>query len=134
MGIIAPHIEDAKSVEEVVRHCYYAPLGERSFPGAWPQFSYDSVQADIAVESLNRSTAVIAMIESQAGLDALDEIAAVPGLTAIHIGTNDLCQDLGIVGQLDHPKVIDIYRDVNATCRKRGVPVGAGGCPASQPL
>ena len=36
------------------------------------------------------------MIESRAGLDALDEIAATPGLDGLYIGPNDLCFALGL--------------------------------------
>jgi len=127
MGIIAPHIENAQRLEDVIRHSYYSPMGERSFPGAWPQFCYDKVDANTATESLNTSTAVIAMIESKAGLREIEEIASVPGLTALHVGTNDLCQDLGITGQLDHRMVIDIYEEILSIGKKYSVAVGAGG-------
>jgi len=127
MGIIVPHVEDAGVLDKAARHCYFSPMGERSFPGAWPQFCYDKTDPIEAAETLNASTAVIGMIESRAGLDNIEEIASVPGLTALHIGTNDLCQDIGIMGQLDHPQVLEIYEQVVAIGKKHGLAVGAGG-------
>ena len=70
---------------------------------------------------------VVAMIESQTGLDAVEDIAAVDGLDMILVGANDLSVGLGIAGQMDHPKVHDAYLRVIKACQANGVSVGIGG-------
>ena len=48
------------------------------------------------------------------------------------IGTNDLCNEMGITGQFDHPNVRDAFLRTIAACRKHGKHVGVGGL-ASRP-
>jgi 2-keto-3-deoxy-L-rhamnonate aldolase RhmA len=67
------------------------------------------------------------MIESPQGLENCEAIAAVPGIDALLIGTNDLCLEMGIPGKFDDPRVADAYRKVIAACRKHGKFPGMGG-------
>ena len=43
------------------------------------------------------------------------------------VGTNDLCNSLGVPGQLDHPSVREAYEHVAAGCRAKGKHLGVGG-------
>jgi 2-keto-3-deoxy-L-rhamnonate aldolase RhmA len=54
-------------------------------------------------------------------------IAAVPGIDVMLIGTFDLTAEMGITGQVPHPKVVDAYARVGAACRKHGNVLGMGG-------
>lgn len=49
-----------------------------------------------------------------------DAIAAVPGVDCLLIGSNDLCTEMGIPGQLRHPSLPDAYRSVADACRAHG--------------
>jgi 2-keto-3-deoxy-L-rhamnonate aldolase RhmA len=44
----------------------------------------------VATKLLNETTMVFCMIESQKGLDNLEEIAAVPGVDVLLVGCSDL--------------------------------------------
>jgi len=74
------------------------------------------------------------MIEGAEGLERVDEIAAVEGVDILFIGTNDLCADLGIDGQFDHPKVRDAYARVIEACGKHGKHTGVGGLAGNPDL
>ena len=80
-----------------------------------------------AIEQLNSSTLVVVMIETAGAVDAVEEIAAVPGVDVLLIGTNDLCADMGIPGQFDHELVAAAYRKTIAACQAQGKHVGMGG-------
>jgi 2-keto-3-deoxy-L-rhamnonate aldolase RhmA len=56
----------------------------------------------------------------------------VDGVDMMLIGTNDLCNEMGITGQFDHPNVRDAFLRTIAACRKQGKHVGVGGL-ASRP-
>ena len=56
-----------------------------------------------------------------------DAIAAVNGVDVLLMGTSDLTAELGISGQMGHPKVVDAYEKVIAACRKHGKFAGMGG-------
>src|SRR5690606_13732798 len=72
----------------------------------------------------NRDTAILLMIEGQGGLDALQEIAALPNLDGIFIGPMDLSHALGVPGEMGHPKVVDAIRSVVAACTAKGITAG----------
>jgi 4-hydroxy-2-oxoheptanedioate aldolase len=132
LGIIAPHVQSAEDAKAVVRAAKYPPLGERSLAGMLPQLHYRTLPAAEANQLLNDATMVIAMIESPEGLAAVNEIAAVPGVDILFIGTNDLCSSLGVPGQFDHELVHDAYRRTLEACRAHGKVLGVGGL-ASRP-
>jgi 2-keto-3-deoxy-L-rhamnonate aldolase RhmA len=68
----------------------------------------------------NADSILMAQIESQAGIDNIDEILAVPGIDVAFIGPNDLTQSLGISGQFDHPTYIAALDRIMAAASKSG--------------
>lgn len=132
IGIIVPDLHSAQDAKAVVNAVKYRPLGERSYPGVAPQLKYSSMPVAEACRQLNDATMIVAMIESTAGLAAIDEIAAVPGIDILLVGANDLCAESGVPGQFDHPLVGDAYSRTLAACRAHGKVLGVGGL-ASRP-
>jgi 4-hydroxy-2-oxoheptanedioate aldolase len=127
MGIIVPGVESADEARALVRAVKHAPLGGRSLAGAAPQLNYRTLPPDRVVRELDQASMVVAMIESQAGLDAVEDIAAVDGVDMLLVGANDLSVALGIAGQMDHPKVHDAYLRVIKACQANGKSIGIGG-------
>ncbi len=50
------------------------------------------------------------------------------------IGSNDLCSEMGITGQYDHPKLKDAFARTIEAARKVGKHVGMGGLAARDDL
>ena len=126
-GIVVPHVDDVETARRMVRNVRYPPLGKRSLYGALPQVGFEAHPVGELLEALNRSTFLVLMIESAEGAEAADEMAAIDGVDALLIGTSDLTAELGIPGQLDHPRVVEVYEKVLAACRKHGKHPGMGG-------
>jgi 2-keto-3-deoxy-L-rhamnonate aldolase RhmA len=127
MGIIVPGVESAEEARALVQAVKHAPLGERSLAGAAPQLHYRTLPADQVVRELDQASMVVPMIESQAGLDAVEEIAAVDGVDMLLVGANDLSVELGVAGQMDHPRVHEAYLQVIKACQANGKSIGIGG-------
>lgn len=127
MGVTVPDIESAAQARQVVARCKFEPAGERSIGGGLPHLQYRSWPQPEVVEVMNETTTVFVNIENLAALEAIDDIAAVPGLDVLMIGTNDLCAAFGVPGQHGHKLVRDAYRKVIAASRKHGKTVGVGG-------
>lgn len=124
-GLLLPRIDTPEQLREVMKSTKYYPKGERilNLRGAHTDYLRSSDPAEqIAV--LNSETLTIAMVETQTSLDALPEICAVEGLDAVMIGPDDLSQDLGVPGQLKHPKMEAATERVIAVCEEAGVPWG----------
>jgi 4-hydroxy-2-oxoheptanedioate aldolase len=132
MGVITPHVRSAEEAREIVRYAKFTPQGERGAGGALPHYHYRSFPSAVVNQAMNDATMVVVMMETVAALDHVEEIAAVDGVDMMLIGTNDLCNEMGITGQFDHPNVRDAYLRTIAACRKHGKHVGVGGL-ASRP-
>jgi 2-keto-3-deoxy-L-rhamnonate aldolase RhmA len=127
MGIILPGVQSADEARALVSAVKHAPLGKRSLAGAAPQLNYRTFPPDQVVQALDETSLVVPMIESQAGLDAVETIAAVDGVDMLLVGANDLSVELGVAGQMDHPQVDGAYRRVIDACRAQGKAIGIGG-------
>lgn len=127
LGVIAPHVNSADEAREVVRNAKFPPLGNRSVTVGLPHLRFTSWEPLAARQALNDATVVITMIETPEALSHVEEIAAVDGVDILMIGTNDLCAELGIDGQFDHPLVADAYARLIRACQLHGKTAGVGG-------
>ena len=126
-GIVFPHVEDAQEALRAADACRYPPVGKRSMGGGLPQLGFAPMPVGEQARIANEETLVVVMIESPQGVANAEEIAAVKGVDALLIGTNDLCFEMGIPGQFNDPRVAEAYKKVIAACRKHGKFPGMGG-------
>lgn len=127
-GTIAPHLRSAEDAKVIVRAAKYPTLKKRSLAGMLLQLHSRTFLA----AELNDTTMVVTMFECAEALAAFDEIAVVPGIDILFIGTNDLCSSLGIPSEPDHELVRDGYRRAFAAYRTHNKTLGIGGL-ASRP-
>ncbi|MGN5478678.1 HpcH/HpaI aldolase family protein [Cupriavidus basilensis] len=73
-------------------------------------------------ERANRELMVVAMIEDREGVEAIEEIVAVPGIDMVLEGAIDLSQSLGVPADAQHPSVQAAIRRIAQACQARGVP------------
>ena len=85
--------------------------------------------APALAEAAERDSSVIAMIESAAGLAAVDQIAATPGIDMLMIGTNDLADGIGLRGQTQHPALLEAFRRIATAARDNLCGFGIMGLP-----
>lgn len=127
MGIVVPHVDDAETAARIASNCRYPPAGHRSMTGALAQLDFEAHPIPEVAEAVNAATLIVVMIETPQAVENADAIAAVAGIDALLIGTNDLCMEMGIPGEFDHEKVAEAYRRVVAACRRHGKHPGMGG-------
>ena len=127
LGIIAPHVGSAEEARAVVKACKFAPEGERSAAGNWPHVGYRPREPKVLRAAFNAATTVVVMLESPEAIERADEIAAVPGVDILHIGTVDLCDAIGRPAEYGHPEVMACHERVIRACQRHGKVAGAGG-------
>jgi len=128
-GVVVSHVDSAAQARRVVELCRFAPAGKRSLPSPLARFGFRMPPAVEMMRATEEATLVIPMIESAAGLAEAEAIAAVPGLDAIMVGTNDLAADLGLPGQLEHPAVRDAFARIAGAARANGLAFAVIGVP-----
>lgn len=131
-GVIIPLVGTAAQARAIVAATRFAPLGERGVtPGRAQGYGYS---ADITeyLATANEQTAVIVMIEDAAGVENVDEIAAVEGLDGLFVGPGDLAISLGCPGQPLHADMRSAYEAISVAARRNHIV--AGTFPASREM
>ena len=113
----------ARDLDHPVYDCLYIIAARRA-----DQLGFAAVPVGEAARIVNEETLVVVMLESPKGIENCEAIAAVAGIDALLIGTNDLCAEMGIPGQFTDPRVEAAYKTVIDACRKHGK---AWGRPAA---
>jgi 4-hydroxy-2-oxoheptanedioate aldolase len=88
-GILAPMIDSGEDARRLVESVKFPPLGQRSW-GPRAALPLSGLDAPAYLKAANAMTQAIAMIETRAALDALDDILSVDGLDGVYVGPSDL--------------------------------------------
>lgn len=96
-GIISPMINNKNECEKFVSYCYYPPIGQRSFGPMRAQLIYGSNYFQHA----NSQIVTLAMIETQEGVNNIEEILSVKDLNGVYIGPSDMSIAYGLKPKLD---------------------------------
>jgi 4-hydroxy-2-oxoheptanedioate aldolase len=118
-GIICPMVNNKAEAQALATACLYPPIGKRSNgPIRAAMYGEASNYQKIA----NDEVLVIPMIETQEGIDNIDEILSVPGISGIYIGPSDMGLSLGMIPILDReePNILAIYEKLLASCKRHG--------------
>lgn len=126
-GIVFPDISTAEEARRAVDRARFPPLGRRSVVGGYAVFDYRAVSMAEAVPALQENTLVVCMIETRAGVENIDAIAAVEGVDVIHVGANDLLTALGKPGQFGDAEGAAAIEKVIASAVRHGKIAGVGG-------
>jgi 2-keto-3-deoxy-L-rhamnonate aldolase RhmA len=127
LGLVVPHVDTPEEARRLVEAFRFAPMGHRSTGGSNAAFGYRPPAAAEAQKILNAEILIIPMIETPQAVDNAEAIAAIDGIDALLIGTNDLSLEMGIAGQIGHERVREAYEKVGAACRRHNKTLGMGG-------
>lgn len=125
-AVIVPMVNSKAEAEAMVRSAKYPPLGGRSWGGYTALQTYGMSPADY-LKRANSMTQVFAMVETQAALDAVEEIAAVPGLDGLFVGPSDLSIALSKGAGIDKTAkhTLEAMKRVAAAAAKNNLVAGA---------
>ena len=118
-GIVCPMVNNKAEAQALASYSLYPPKGKRS-NGPIRAAAYGEASSYQTIA--NDEVLVIPMIETQEGIDNIDEILSVPGISGIYVGPSDMGFSLGLVPKLDReePLILGIYEKLLASCKKHG--------------
>lgn len=130
LGVIFPFTSTPELARQAVAACRYPPAGSRgSGPGLaslrWPAPGGYHDFAD-------QNVMVVIIIEQIQAVERIEEIAAVPGIDVIFIGTSDLSFSMGLRGRQDDLRLKEAIARVVAAARRHKIPVGRPAATAAQ--
>lgn len=123
-GLVLPQVKTQEETKNIIQATKYNPIGKRgvSISDTVTLFrNYNQVEY---TKWANQEIMIIVQIESVEGVNNVEKIVSSKGVDAVMIGPADLTQDMGIPGQIHHPKVEEAFREIIVQCNKYGVAPG----------
>lgn len=120
-GILIPMVSSPAEARAAVAACKYPPTGIRGF-GPWRASDYYR-NTETYIQRANDGIIIVIQIEHEDGVRRIDEMLDIPGIDAVCLGPMDLSGSMGILGQLEHPRVVEAIDRVLAAAKKRALPV-----------
>lgn len=123
-----PMIERPEQMEELRKYARFASKGSRGVFSVSRAVKYGVGGQILAKQqAINADLCLMAQIETGAGLERVNELAAVPDVD-LFIGPADLAASLGYPGQITHPKVREAATEIVRAARAQGKAI-ATACP-----
>ena len=122
-GVQVPQIETKADAAAVVKAAKYSPIGTRGLSFYTRAGVYTAAGTQIT-NQLNAESLIVVHVEGKRGIDNIAEIASVPHIDIIFLGPYDLSQSLGIPGQVQDPRTIDLMKLGVETIRNAGKVAG----------
>ena len=123
-GIVLPQVRTKEEAEHIIRSTKYSPIGNRGVSISTTVTLSRDYQIKEYTEWANRELMTIVQIESEEGVNNVEQIVSTKGVDAVMIGPADLTHDMGISGEIRHPKVQEAFREVIKQCNRYGVAPG----------
>jgi 4-hydroxy-2-oxoheptanedioate aldolase len=122
-AVMIPMIMSAQDARAAVGACRYPPAGHRSYAAGIVRASTYGHEPDY-MRKANENLLVIAQIEHVDAVPQAAEIAAVDGVDMVLIGPNDLAGSIGLLEQLDDPRVQALVQSVEKAVKAAGKTLG----------
>ena len=123
-GLVLPQVRTQDETLHIIQSTKYAPMGKRGVSVSTTATLFRDYKIEEYTEWANRELMTIVQIESEEGINNAEKIISTPGVDAIMIGPADLSHDMGISGQIHHPRMEEALREVIKQCDKYGVAPG----------
>ncbi|MGP8247294.1 MAG: HpcH/HpaI aldolase family protein [Bryobacteraceae bacterium] len=127
-GVIFPFASTAERARTAASACRYPPHGKRGSGAGLATFTWP--EPENYHDSADKNMMTIIVIEEASAVEQIDEIAAVPGIDVLFIGTSDLSFSLGLRGRQTETLLDETIAKVVAAGQKHGKFLGR---PAGSP-
>ncbi len=120
--LLIPYVQSAAEAAAAVAAVRYPPKGIRGVSALTRATQFGRVH-NYAIHA-DQEICLLVQVETQTGLDALEEIAGVDGVDGVFIGPGDLAASLGHLGAPTHPEVTDAVENAIRRVVGCGKPAG----------
>ncbi|MBA84798.1 HpcH/HpaI aldolase family protein [Thalassobius sp. S69A] len=107
--VLVPMVESAQQAAQLTRAMRYPPEGIRGVGASMARASRFGAITDY-VQTANQEICLLVQVESQKGVDALEDILNIDGIDGVFIGPADLAADLGHPGNAAHEDVRSVIK------------------------
>ncbi|MET0572407.1 MAG: aldolase/citrate lyase family protein [Pedobacter agri] len=111
-GIVFPQLNTYADFERATKMLRYAPIGTRGFNPFVPAGGYGF--GDIH----KKKPKCIVIIETLKAVEELDQILKLDDIDFLYIGIYDLSAQLGCIGEMENPRLMDIVDKIIEMARR----------------
>lgn len=119
-GVMVPMVETAEAARTLAAATHYPPDGRRGAAFGIAHDDYMGGNIPAKVVAANEDVLTIAQIETPAGVENVDAIAAVDGIDVLFLGHFDLTNFLGIPGRFDDARFTEGVEKIVAAATEHG--------------
>jgi 2-keto-3-deoxy-L-rhamnonate aldolase RhmA len=123
-GVMVPMVESVEAAQSIARSAHYPATGRRGAAFGFAHDNYEPGAPTAKMKDADARNFIIAQIESEKGLDAVEGIAAVSGIDCLWLGHFDLSNFLGIPAQFDNPVFVTAVKRIVAAAKSNGKALG----------
>lgn len=122
-GIVFPLIRTADDAARAVASMRYPPRGNRGFGPFIAQSRWGTALPSYAADMEDNLTCCL-LVETADAVENIEEICAIDGIDLLVPAMFDLSTDLGVMGQFDHPDLLEAMGKVEAAAKAAHIPLG----------
>ncbi len=123
-SLMVPMVQDAAAARRITASCLYPPHGQRGYAAPILRASQYGAVSDYATANARDELLLMMQIEHIDAIEAIPDMARVPGVDMIFIGPNDLAASMGHLENMGHPEVRNAIARAEALARDAGVMLG----------
>jgi 4-hydroxy-2-oxoheptanedioate aldolase len=122
-GIMFPSVNSPEEARAAVSSCRYPPEGMRGWAASMVRASRYGLAGDYQA-GCGDNLLVICQIESAQAVEAVPDIARIPGIDMLFVGPYDLSGSIGRLGEFDSPEVRDLMMRAERAILDSGILYG----------
>jgi 4-hydroxy-2-oxoheptanedioate aldolase len=130
-GLVVPDIESVEAAKAAVEAARFSPIGARGIFGMPRVAQYGYLDPNEYIKWSNEEVLLGIQIESVEAVKHIDEILMIEGIDMCLSGRNDIAKSLGVPGQKNHPKVLELEEEIFNAAKKHGKSISVNLDPAS---
>jgi len=120
-GIMIPMVNSKAEAEKAVSYCNYPPKGVRGIGAGRNCLFVNQLNEYLTYAIEGEGILVILQIEHIDAVNNIDEILSVPGIDVAFVGPFDLSASMDLLGQIEHPQVLDAIDKVLISCKNHNI-------------
>jgi 2-dehydro-3-deoxyglucarate aldolase/4-hydroxy-2-oxoheptanedioate aldolase len=117
-GVMVPMVDSSEQARAIAEATHYPPVGRRGAAFGFAHDDYEPGDPAAKMKAADARNLIIAQIETERGLEAVEDIAAVAGIDCLWLGHFDLTNFLGIPGRFEHPLYLAAIKRIVAAARR----------------
>jgi 2-dehydro-3-deoxyglucarate aldolase/4-hydroxy-2-oxoheptanedioate aldolase len=123
-GVMVPMVDSIDQARAIAEATHYPPQGRRGAAFGFAHDDYAPGDPSAKMRAADACNLIIAQIETERGLEAVEDIAATDGIDCLWLGHFDLTNFLGIPGEFDNPVYLRAVKRMTAAGRAHGKALG----------